>query len=236
MLDTIKLGSLYFDGQPQEAGYEYNDGQITFGPAVPGKELQWVKASGLLIAGRCVCTDISWEKLHAQGLVFGTTVQIDGQLYLCRCLKVGAERGAPNEWDAALDETDESNDLWHWEDTFFWGQETPENRVPYRVVRGWVSARFWSYDNATNRRVNVGFRPVLEPLCSELCFPDTLIGKTIRLYGSRGAPLEGCLLDVDDYDFTLAPAAGTPTDCSCISKVGDNLVVSRDSVLWAKEA
>lgn len=235
MLETIKLGSLYFDGQPQETGARYDGGRIMLGAAIPDKELQWIKANGLLIADRCICTNISWEQLHAQGLVFGTPIQIDGQFYLCRCLKVGAEDDVPNEWDTALDETNESNDLWHWENAFFWGQEIPSGFASSRAVRGWVSAHYWNNRNASGRLVNVGFRPALEPLGAEPWNSETLIGKTIRLYGARGVPLEGRLLDVDDYDFTLAPVAGTPTDCSWASRAGENLVVSRDSVLWAKE-
>ena len=30
-----------------------------------------------------------------------------------------------------------------------------------RAVRGWVSARNWNNNNATNQNVNVGFRPAL---------------------------------------------------------------------------
>lgn len=236
MLDTTKLSSLYFDGQPQEIGARYDGGKIALGPAAAGKEIQWIKVNGLLIADRCICTNVSWEQLDDQGLVFGTPVQIDGNMYLCRCLKVGAKDGVPNEWDAALDETDESNDLWQWEDAFFWGQETLENRVSFRAVRGGISARYWYNLNAANRYVDVGFRPALEPLGSEPCSPDALIGENIRLYGPGWAALEGRLLDADDYDFILVPVAGAPADCLWASRAGENLIVSRDSVLWAREA
>ena len=236
MLDTTKLGSLYFDGQPQEAGCEYNDGQITFGPAVPGKELQWIKVNGLLIADRCVCTHISWKQLHAQGLVFGAPFQIDGQFYLCRCPKVGTEDGVPNEWDAALDETGEDNEIWHWGDQYFWGQETSKNSASFRAARGYPSARNWLYYTATLRGAVVGFRPALEPLGSEPCSPNSLIGKEARIYGPGWVALEGRLLGADDYDFVLAPIASAPTDCLWASKDGDNLVVDRASVIWATEA
>lgn len=181
-------------------------------------------------------THVSWEQLDSQGLVFGTLVQIDGQFYLFRCLKVGAQKDASNEWDAALDETGESNDLWHWENQYFWGQETPKDWASTRAVRGFHSARDWLNSPATNRFPSVGFRPALEPLGSGHCSPDALIGKTIRLYGPGWAALEGHLLDADDYDFTLVPTAGAPTRCFWASKAGDNLVVSRDSILWFTEA
>lgn len=237
MVEIIKLGSLYFDGRPQETGAEYDGGRITLGATISDKELQWVKLkSGLLIANCCVCYNISWKQLDSQGLVFGTPVQIDGQPYLCRCLKVGAEEGVSNEWNTALGEAGESNDIWHWSGQYFWGQEILEDRASDRAFRGYHSARFWYYNSASTRHASLGFRPALEPLDSEPCSPETLIGKTIQLYGPRGVSLEGRLQDVDDYDFVLAPVAGVPTACFWISKAGDNLVVSRDSVLWAKEA
>lgn len=235
MLEIVKLGSLYIDGWLQEVGIGYDGGQITFGPTIPGKELQWVKANGLLIADQSICTDISWEQLHNQGLVFGTPVQIDGITYLCRCLKTGAEKGDPNEWNAALNEAGDGNDLWHWESQYFWGQETIPDCVSHRAVRGFRSARHYFNYETTVRYFNIGFRPALEPLGSEPCSPDTLIGKTVRIYGPKGGGLEGRLMDVGDYDLVLDTAASIPTDCSWISKDGDSLVVDRDSVLWLKE-
>ena len=235
MAEIIKLGSLYFDGQPQEVGSKYNNGQITFGPAVPGKELQWFKINGILVADRCVCTCVSWEQLDDQDLVFGTLARIDGQFYLCRCLKVGTDAVVPSEWNTALNEIGKNNMIWHWKNQYFWGQETLKGQASHRAVRGYSSARFWNDLAVTTRRAYVGFRPALEPLGPEPCSPDALIGKTIRLYGARGVPLEGRLLDVDDYDLILTPVTGTPTDCSWASRAGENLVVSRDSVLWAKE-
>lgn len=236
MAEIIKLGSLYFNGQPQEVGVKYNGGQISFGPVAHGKELQWVKVNGLLIADRSICTNVSWEQLNDHGLIFGTPVQIDGQFYLCRCLKVGAKEGVPNEWDAALDQAGDSNDLWHWEHEFFWGQETTSRYPTYRAFRGYESARIWDLSNATSRSVYVGFRPALEPLGSVSCPPDALIGKPTRIYGPRGMTLEGHLLSADNYDLVLEAASPIPDKCSWVSKDGNKLVVDWSSILWLKEA
>ena len=103
------------------------------------------------------------------GYTKGKTISIDGQRYLCQLLKVGAEPDVHNEWDAALDATGEDNDLWHWEDAFFWGKESVEEYPSHRAVRGWVSARRWNNRLVFGRSTNVGFRPALEPLG-----PDTL--------------------------------------------------------------
>lgn len=53
--ENHQTGQPIFDGQPQETGARYDSGRIAFGPAIPGKELQWVKVNGLLVADRCVC-------------------------------------------------------------------------------------------------------------------------------------------------------------------------------------
>ena len=93
MVEVVKLGSLYFDGQPQEIGVPYNGKRLLFGDTVSGKEISWARLqNGLLIAGRCVCTEISWEQLHEEGFVFGAPITIDGETYLCRCLRVGAKK------------------------------------------------------------------------------------------------------------------------------------------------
>ena len=237
MAEVVKLGSLYLDGQPKKAGAFCINNQISIGSTVLDYELQWVKLSnGLLIADRSVCVNVSWKQLNDAGLVFGTPVTIDGETYLCRCLKVGAEEDEPNEWDTALDEIGRDTSIWHWGDDFFWGQEVADHNELFRVLRGYYAARGRSQYTVSYRDDYLGFRPALEPLGSEPCSPETLIGKTILLYGPRGVSLEGRLQDVDDCDFVLAPVAGVPTDCFWISKAGDNLVVSRDSVLWAKEA
>ena len=123
MAEIIKLGSLYFNGQPQEVGVKYNGGQISFGPVAHGKELQWVKVNGLLIADRCLCTTISWEQLDAQGLVFGTMARLNDCWYNCRCLEVGSEDYRRSEWSDAIKATSDSDELWHWRGFLFWGQE-----------------------------------------------------------------------------------------------------------------
>lgn len=236
MAEIVTLASLYLNGKAQNVGIKYNDEEISLGPAVPGKELQWVKVNNLLIADRCVCTNISWGQLDAQGFVFGNPVKIGETAYLCRCLKVGAKKADSNEWDAALDEVGEDDEIWHWDDWYFWGQETPENWVPYCAVRGYHSARHWSHDSATNRSVDVGFRPALEPLGSEPCSPETLIGKQTRIYGPGGTILEGRLLSADDYDLILEATSPLPDTCSWTSKAQGSLVVDRTNVLWIKEA
>ena len=169
------MGSMYFNGVPAAVGDKYDGQKLTIGDTVPGKEITWVEVNGLLIADRCICTYISAECLDDLGFTAGRAITIDGQQYLCRLLKVGTEQNVPNEWDAALDATSDENDLWHWEDAFFWGQEPDKGSPADHALRGYHSARYWYSPLASHRGVRVGFRPVLEPLG-----PDTLNSDQLR--------------------------------------------------------
>ncbi len=158
------MGSMYFNGVPAAVGDKYDGQKLTIGDTVPGKEITWVEVNGLLIADRCICTYISAECLDDLGFTAGRAITIDGQQYLCRLLKVGTEQNVPNEWDAALDATSEDDNLWHWKNFDFWGQEPVEGAPAHRALRGYASARNWYYNWASFRFVTVGFRPVLETL------------------------------------------------------------------------
>lgn len=236
-MEIVKFGSIYDDWIAQSPGFACNEtANLFLGDTVSGKELQWVKLkNGLLVADRCVCTEVSWEQLHKAGLVFGTLASMDGETYLCRCLKVGMQDHEPNEWDAALDETGEDNELWHWDEALFWGQETFEYSSSFRTVRGWAHARLWDIDDVTNRSPYTGFRPALEYLGSKSCPPDTLLGKEVKIYGPDGITAEGCLVDFSNYDIVLSAGFVTPSDCSWIRKDGSNAIISRRNIAWLKE-
>ena len=242
MAKIEKLGSLYFGGLPQKVGVAYNGEQISFGDSTPGQEISWVRMqSGLLVADRCVCTNISWEDLDKEGFVFGTLVTINGETYLCHCLKVGAKEGETNEWDAALDETGEGNDLWHWKNKYFWGQETSEQGASLergallRAVRGCPSARFWYHHGASYRSVYLGFRPALEYLGSVSYSPDTLVGKAIKAYFPGGVSIKGHLVDFSDYDIVLEASTPVPVGCSWATTEGRNIVIDQGNIIWLKE-
>jgi len=121
-LEKIKLGSLYFDRNPVSVGSKYENQELAIGDTDPQNPISWVKAAnGLLVADRTVCTKISWTQIDKMGFIFGKPIKIDGANYLCRSLKVGAEKGIPNEWDDLLDEFGEEDATWNWENIFFWG-------------------------------------------------------------------------------------------------------------------
>lgn len=236
-MDLIKLGSIRLSNEAQIPGfYCDSSGDVSFGDTVSGKELQWLKLkSGLLIADRCVCTRISWEQLDKKGFVFGAPIAIDGKIYWCRCLRVSSNEDKPNEWDTALDEIGEDNDLWHWDDIHFRGQETSEFEASARECRGYDSARGWIDCSASVRVDSLGFRPALEYLGSVSCSPDALLGKKARVYCPEGVTFEACLVDFSDYDIVLKTNSPIPVDCPWATKNGGNIIVSRGDIIWLKE-
>ena len=174
MANIIRLGSLYLNDCPAEIGLAYKPGKtISIGETAPGKEIHWVVVNDMLIADRCILTEVSWDDLNAQNLVFGKEVTISGFRFTARLIQVGAEEGAPNEWDSALDAVGEDNSLWHWEDMFFWGQEAATGTASSRARRGYYSARYYTYNSSSSRTVLVGFRPALVPLASDTLWPSS---------------------------------------------------------------
>lgn len=203
MVHRFKLGSLYLDDEPVDPGIKYHPGQaISFGEAVSDKEISWVPANGLLIADRCLLACISWDDLNDQGLVFGREIELHGFKFRARLLKVGSEEGIPNEWDAALDTVGGSDDLWHWSEMFFWGQEETKIVASTRAHRGYDSARSWGWDGSSRRYASLGFRSALEPLPTD---PSALRqGQEILVIGRDGAVM-GNLVDATAYDLVIQP-------------------------------
>lgn len=237
-MGIIRLGSMYLDGQTQDLPFSCQKStNISLGNTVPGKEIEWVKEKGILVATQCVCVAISWEQLDQLGFVFGRTVQIDGKPYLCRCLKVGAEDDGLNEWDDVLSKWGSGNDLWNWEHIYFWGQETPlwsDDGLNQRVVRGFSSPYRRNSVKASHQLTYVGFRPVLVPLFSGN--PQILVCSNIKLFGPRGETITGDLAECDDYDFVLDPILDIPANCGWASWIGGQVIVQRGNVIGIKEA
>ena len=173
----FRFGSLYLEGniqnipqKPKEHGdissYKMaphthpNIPQMSIGPtSVSNKKvISWVKPDGinLLVADRVLLAAVSWQDLNDLGFVVGRKTVIDGYTFLCRLLEVGASEADSNEWDDILTATSERNSLWHWDDIFFWGADASVYGAPGRAVRGYFSARYWNYDYATSRHVDVG--------------------------------------------------------------------------------
>lgn len=231
MANIIKLGSLFLDGRPVETGMQYVPSQtIEVGEMTPSKEIGWVAVNGLLIADQCLLTNVSWDDLDVQGLVFGKEVTVQGLRFKIRLLKVGSKEDVPNEWDAALDAVGEDDTLWHWDHKFFWGQEPVSGSVSHRAIRGYTSARFWNYSGATIQYAFVGFRPALEPLPTD---PSAIRHSQEALVIGRAGAVAGSLIDATAYDLVIQPNAdGLIGEVSFAAKMQDGtLAVDRSGII-----
>ena len=232
-MEIIRLGTLYCDGCPiVPGGYVPSGRPILIGDTTAGYELQWIKAGNLLVADRCACIDISWVALDKLGFIYGTPVEINGKLYVCRSLKVGADDGDENEWDNLLNVFGEDDNLWHWSNAMFWGQE----RLPYepmeRVARGqdFARTRFCGFKGDLSSFI--GFRPVLEILSPPPPDLSHLIKKEITVYGPQGTVIEGTMTGFDEYDVLIDGVPHLPDDCKWATVDGRRVTVNRESVLY----
>lgn len=196
----------------------------------PSKEIGWVAVNGLLIADQCLLTNVSWDDLDVQGLVFGKEVTVQGLRFKIRLLKVGSKEDVPNEWDAALDAVGEDDTLWHWDHKFFWGQEPVSGSVSYRAIRGYNSARNWRNNNAASSGPGVGFRPALEPLPTD---PSAIRHSQEALVIGRAGAVAGSLIDATAYDLVIQPNAdGLIGEVSFAAKMQDGtLAVDRSGII-----
>lgn len=231
MANIIKLGSLFLDGRPVETGMQYVPSQtIEVGEMTPSKEIGWVAVNGLLIADQCLLTNVSWDDLDVQGLVFGKEVTVQGLRFKIRLLKVGSKEDVPNEWDAALDAVGEDDTLWHWDHKFFWGQEPVSGSVSYRALRGYTSARIWYWYASSDRFADLGFRPALEPLPTD---PSAIRHSQEALVIGRAGAVAGSLIDATAYDLVIQPNAdGLIGEVSFAAKMQDGtLAVDRSGII-----
>ena len=109
--------------------------------------------------------------------------------------------GLPAPVSSDLDSTQNATDLnsthnqfWNWYYVYSWCQETYSGNSSYRAIRGYTSARYWGYDNATDQDAVLGFRPVLEVLNT-----DPLISDSDRDLGDKNSNFT-ITYTVDDSD------------------------------------
>ena len=150
-------------------------------------------AHSLFVADYAVTLKVNWNNLDTASLIFGKNYASGGVDYTLRAPSVGSgftgsddsERGTPqsNEWDAVLDKN--SGYVKNWNDIYSWGQDTSSYESWYRAVRGYGSARYWSYYYAASSDPRVGFRPVLEVLNSDTLGSDGMKVVTLDLNGGK---------------------------------------------------
>lgn len=228
MAKIIKMGSLLYDNRRVSIITKYRGERIDFGDTVPGSEIPFLKWRGMYVAAKTICLCASWKELHKQGLIFGRTVTIDGDMYFCRSLKTGSLSGMPSEWDAILDEFEENNRLLHWKQYFFWGQENRPGEPSVHIVRGGYSAHYRATFHETTKGTTLGLRPVLEPMFSSQQISEELIGRKLKIYG-RNDCLSGVLVGYDNYDLELK-AEDLLSACAWARTVNGSVFVDRDAV------
>lgn len=135
-----------------------------------GKQKQtitWIKPDGmnLFIADRTLLAAVNWHDLNEDGFVEGNELIVGGHRFLCRLPRLGNDEHEHDEWDEVLDAVNREDDLfWNWHKMAFWGQTRISNTVDMFPIRGYHSSRYWTFDAAEHRSVELGFRPVLEIL------------------------------------------------------------------------
>lgn len=233
MAEIIRLGRLLFDGNDAHHWSKYKGKIISFGDTTPEGAIPFVKYKKLLVAGEVICPGVSWSALDKQGFITGCPVCIDGITLLCRSLKVGMKEGESNEWDSILDDLGEDDNLWKWNLKFFWGQESPVDFPSFRVVRGYYSVRSRDIYSTNGRSLNVGFRPVLEPLPP---MPSLAVGGKLKIYGPD-KDISGRLVEFSDYDLVMAPNAGLHLSrkCQWARRDGKRIIIDRAAIVWMKE-
>ena len=170
----------------------------------------------LFVADYVVTNDVSWNDLNTAGLIFGKDYVAGGVGYTLRAPSVGSghtdsgniERGTPqsNEWDAVLDKN--SGYIKNWNGIYSWGQDTTRHNSLRRVFRGSYSARYWSFDTASDSSPRFGFRPVLEILNPNTLGSDGLKVVTLDLGGGTlGGSSDAIQIIVKNGSDFTAPAS-----------------------------
>ena len=93
------------------------------------------------------------------------------------------------------------NKFWNWFYVYSWCQETYSGNASSRAIRGFTSARFYSWTTSSNRLASCGFRPVLEILNT-----DPLISDSDRNLGDKNQnfTIEYTVDDADSGDVLAA--------------------------------
>ena len=148
------------------------------------------------MADYAVTHAVSWDKLHAEGLIFGKGYAAGSVEYTMRAPSGGSAAtsnyslGTPqsNEWDRILDKN--GGYIKNWGKMESWGQDTSPYTLSNRVVRGYHSPRKFADANTTLDFPYFGFRPVLEVLNPDTLGTDGLKAVTLDLGGGKlgGSP------------------------------------------------
>ena len=207
MANILFLGTLTIDEKTVRIvhpGSELEAHTPVLRDTVQGHEISWVIVDNKLIAQRCALKEVRFNDLERIGLANPQKIHLDGRDFILRLPRVGtAPDDLPNEWDSALDATNNRDLLWYWSEMRFWGSDQFDGIRGYRATRGQTSARGWSWE-MEDEGSGMGWRPVLEPVPVPL--GQALIGKRMAVWGGQEI-LEGRLMSYSDYDLCLSDLA-----------------------------
>ena len=170
----------------------------------------------LFVADYAVTLKVNWNNLDTASLIFGKNYASGGVDYTLRAPSVGSnstgsgesqhDTPSNNEWDRILDKN--SGYIQNWNKMYSWGQDTFSGNASGRAVRGYLSARFWSYNYATTSTPNLGFRPVLEVLNADTLGSDGMKVVTLDLNGGNlGGSSDAIHIIVKNGSAFTAPAS-----------------------------
>ena len=171
-------------------------------------------AHSLFVADYAVTHAVSWDKLHAEGLIFGKGYAAGSVEYTMRAPSGGSAAtsnyslGTPqsNEWDRILDKN--GGYIKNWGKMESWGQDTSPYTLSNRVVRGYHSPRKFADANTTLDFPYFGFRPVLEVLNPDTLGTDGLKAVTLDLGGGKlGGSADTIQIIVKTGESFTAPAS-----------------------------
>lgn len=229
---TITLGSLYIDGQPVQAGTQYNQQTFEIGDLMPKYPLSWVPVLGAFFCTWNLLTNISWNDLDRKGLIFGGKVQIDHFSFRCRVPRGGSANTDLSEWNVAMEIDYGDNALWHWKDMYSWCQEEAASDPSSRVCRGGN----WPHEQYRVRPgswfPSCGWRPVLEPI-GYSGVPDRVlqVGHDLLIWDGNTC-IRGTLEEETPYDLILSswPIWGAEKDGFYKTLSDDAVAVDKASI------
>ena len=171
----------------------------------------------LFVADYAVTHTVSWDDLNTKSLIFGKNYASGGVDYTLRAPSVGSnstgsgesqhDTPSNNEWDRILDKN--SGYIQNWNKMYSWGQDTSSAAESFRAYRGYNSARYWDFRNATFQLAFVGFRPVLEVLNPDTLGSDGMKAVTLDLNGGKlGGSSEAIQIIVKNGSTFTAPMSG----------------------------
>lgn len=228
-ITRITLGSVYINDLPVRPGSDFLSGLIDIGDTVPGKELPWNKMkNGSLIAADIFLRDIPFTVIEQSMLDRGHHVSIDGESYICRLLRAGADESVENEWDDALRIYGDDDSTWHALSCYFWGQETPDAYPGERVIRGFQDAGYWG-SASPDQKVGVGWRPILIPAVTKH-INDSLISQFVTVHGPDG-DISGIVSGFSDYDLLLERnESSAASNSAWYVAIGNKIAIDRSSI------